>query len=422
MNDCCLCKSKKVKVLLDLQDQPVCNRFLKAKAEANKEYKHSLGIAQCQSCGLVQLASQFPLSKILPAHSWMVRYAEPEEHLDALAKKIAKLEGLSKESKICGISFKDDSLVQRLKAMGFSNAWRLGLQNDLGITAIPAGVESVQASFNLENAKKIALAHGKQDVVIARHILEHAYDISGFLNALGQLVKPNGYIVIEVPGCTQAFEQHDYTTVWEEHTAYFTPQTFKNAFSIAGFAIKSFEEVMYPLESSLIVIAQLQKKDSEAKGKTKSKIKASHIIEKKSQPKHALDKELALAEGFAKGFSGKKHEWSEYLSTKGRIALFGAGHLACAFINFFDLKNSVELVIDDDPNKNGLFMPGSGLPIVSSNALLEKNISLCLLSLNPRNEDKVIQKNQAFINNRGVFISIFPSSKYALKSRPRIEE
>lgn len=401
MRTCASCKSKQLKELLDLGMQPVCSRFLKKPEDAKKEYHRRLSLAQCQACGLVQLANPFPLDRILPLYEWVIRYTEPEEHLDKLAETITKLAGLSEKSTLCGISFKDDSLLKRLKEKGFANTWRLSIEKYLGIKTTPAGVESVQAKFNFTKAKELVSTHGKQDVVIARHILEHAYDVSGFLKALGEFVKPTGYIVLEVPGCNQALEQLDYTTIWEEHTAYFTEHTFKHSITAAGFLIKHFEEVPYPLESSLIAIINPKE--------IKDKVKNIEIDKK------MLSDEIKRAENFAKGFLKRKEEWRNYLSKINRIALFGAGHLACGFINFFNLKEFVDLVIDDDPNKKGWFMPGSALPILGSEALVGKKVELCLLSLNPRNEEKVVQKNQEFINQGGVFLSIFPSSKYALK-------
>jgi len=61
-----------------------------------------------------------------------------------------------------------------------------------------------------------------------------------------------------------------------------------------------------------------------------------------------------------------------------------------------------------------LFMPGSHLPIYETKALLERDIKLCLLSVNAETEDRVIQKNHAFTQAGGTFHSIFPASKYAL--------
>ena len=105
----------------------------------------------------------------------------------------------------------------------------------------------------------------------------------------------------------------------------------------------------------------------------------------------------------------------EHRRSGGRIALFGAGHLACTFVSVFGVAESIEFIIDDNPHKRGLYMPGSHLPIVGSAALLEDDITLCLLSLNPIGEEKVIGNNQAFVDRGGVFASIFPASARAMR-------
>ena len=94
--------------------------------------------------------------------------------------------------------------------------------------------------------------------------------------------------------------------------------------------------------------------------------------------------------------------------------MFGAGHLASTFLTVMDVADLIEFVVDDNPNKRGLFMPGSHLPIVGSDALLNSEARLCLLGLNPLSEQKVIERQRAFTEAGGVFKSIFPSSVVAL--------
>ena len=97
-----------------------------------------------------------------------------------------------------------------------------------------------------------------------------------------------------------------------------------------------------------------------------------------------------------------------------RVALFGAGHLAVKFLNLLGLGDLVHCVVDDDPNKLGLRLPGSGLPIRPSSALLDENIDTCLLCLSPESERKVIAGQHRFLNNGGRFRSIFALSPIAL--------
>jgi hypothetical protein len=98
-----------------------------------------------------------------------------------------------------------------------------------------------------------------------------------------------------------------------------------------------------------------------------------------------------------------------------KVAVFGAGHLAAKFINLFSVADLIECVIDDNPHKQALLMPGSRLPIRGSAELASGPIDVCLLSLNPESEQKVRAKNQAFLERGGRFASIFAVSPQAVQ-------
>jgi hypothetical protein len=96
--------------------------------------------------------------------------------------------------------------------------------------------------------------------------------------------------------------------------------------------------------------------------------------------------------------------------------MFGAGHLAVTFLTIMNAPGLIDFVVDDNPNKRGLFMPGSRLPIVGSDVLhASPDVTLCLLGLNPLSEQKVMDRQAAFTARGGVFKSVFPSSAVALE-------
>jgi len=45
------------------------------------------------------------------------------------------------------------------------------------------------------------------------------------------------------------------------------------------------------------------------------------------------------------------------------VALYGAGVRACAFSNFLGLGDLVDVAIDDQPERQGLYLPGQRTPI-----------------------------------------------------------
>jgi hypothetical protein len=378
---------------------PLCNRYLGETGAV--EYQHRLLLGGCNRCGLVQLLNEpVPLEEIRPRYHWLT-YREPEEHLDHLAGTLATLPGITNGSVFCGISYKDDSLLERMKARGFSETWRIHPEEDLNIQAAGAGVESVQYRLEKTRCAEAADRYGQADVVIARHILEHAYDVRRLLNALRALLKPGGYLVLEVPDCSRALETRDYSTLWEEHTLYFTPETFKAFCAPIGLELTAFEVVSYALENSIIGIARFKESSSGIHAE-----------------KEMLEAEKSRALVFGTDFTARRaklrNRLAEFRASQGKIALLGAGHLSCMFINLFDLKDYLEFVVDDDPNKQGLLMPGSRLTIRGSSALVEEGIRLCLLGVNPQIEDLLVQKQKRFFEHGGALASIFFASKRSL--------
>ena len=91
--------------------------------------------------------------------------------------------------------------------------------------------------------------------------------------------------------------------------------------------------------------------------------------------------------------------------------LFGGGHSSCSFINHFDIGGMISSVVDDDTNKQGLYMPKSKTPIVESSILNEKIPTLCLLGINPAHEENIMTKFGDRTAGSCKFLSIFPLSK-----------
>ena len=401
---CFLCRSAALSPVIDIGLQPIGNRFLKTQNDS--EEKFPIALLQCSTCGVVQIEEPVPASALKPRYDW-ITYNEPEPHLDGLVDILTELPGIRPGSIAAGVSFKDDSTLARLEKKGLER-WRLDPADDLGITEKGIGVETIQDRLKPAVANAIVRGSAKAlaerpaaDLLLVRHILEHATEPLQFIEALLRLVKPGGYVVVEVPDCSRAFDCRDYTTIWEEHTLYYTPDTFRQGFARAGLDVVRTENYPYPFENSLVAIVRRGNGAASTLDGTD------------------LERERRRGRMFGEAFPAERDRVRRFLEAyrreKGRIVLFGAGHLAVTFLGVFGVDDLMDGVIDDNPNKRGMFMPGSRLPIVGSSALGDRNISLCLLSLNPIGEEKVMANNRAFVERGGTFASIFPASAHALK-------
>ena len=395
---CHVCQARAVTQLLDFGKQALCNRYLTNSQD--DEVCFDFALCQCAACGLIQIARPVPPAELKPRFDW-VRHNEQEDHLDQLVETICALQGVTVTSGIGAISLKDDTTLGRFREKGFAKTWRLDLEEDLGVLDSLAGLETIQSRLSPERGKVIARRKGLCDVVIVRHIFEHAHDPRRLAGALKQLVTPQGYLVFEVPDCQPALASKDFSMPWEEHIMYFTAETFRQSLQMLGFFEVHHQCYPYTNENSLVAIVRTQ-------GPAPLVALSADAIDKQKSLGHTYAAALPL-------YREKVHlALAANRKVGGRTAVFGAGHVSCFWINALSTKDYIEFVIDDDSKKQGLYMPGSRLPIRSSSALLEANIKLCLLSLAPESESKVLRKNRLLLQRGAQFASIFTSSKYAL--------
>jgi hypothetical protein len=392
MHNCLACAENKVDILVELGKQPPSNRF--ESADAIETDEHDLTLGKCAQCGLLQLIDPMHPSLVRPNFDW-IYYNEPEQHLDDLVTKIVALPEITPLSRVMSMSYKDHTTLDRLNRLGFQNVTRLDHRNDLGIIDPRAGLETFQSVINPHNSDRIRQKYGPSDILFVRHMLEHAHSPQQFIAGAARLMRPGAYIVVEVPDCEKFVRHCDYSFIWEEHVTYFSEATLVKFMEDAGFEVSKIFRYAYPLEDSLVCVSRLLPLRPQ---------RPSGNIRK------CVDSEIE-AERFKIEFDSTRSRIQQYLrklKSRGSPAvIFGAGHLSAKFINLYGVGGLVHRVIDDNPNKQKLLMPGSRIPIVGSTLLNDESITTCLLALNPESEQKIVCMNEPFLRKGGRFLSIF---------------
>lgn len=410
MKKCLLCERERCEKYLDFGMQPISHRYHTA---GEKAVQVPIALGQCGHCGLVQLMEPVAAHILKPKYDW-IRYRDPEGHLDELVDAIRKLPTLSETSTIVGVSYKDETTLERFRRLGYQNVWCIDQVRDLDISDPTAGVETILTQLTPKNLKSLWSKRELADVVIARHIIEHSGNMKALIEALKTIVKPSGYIIFEIPDCEHAFERLNYTAVWEDHSLYFTEQTFRYLFEFGGLFLIGVERYPYPYEDCLVGI---------------SKVAPPGIISIQSSPSSLrpaeIQKEIKQFGGYATHYPSQKTKIQDrlrFLKKKyPRIAMFGAGHWASAFINLMDIQAFIDVVIDDDLHKIGYRMPGTEVIISGSEVLVDRGVTdlevdLCLMSLSVESERQVARKHTSFIEKGGKFLSIFQLGSLTLMS------
>ena len=183
---------------------------------------------------------------------------------------------------------------------------------------------------------------------------------------------------------------------WEEHMNYFTNESLTSYLASIGIKVSHSEVILFSGEALMIV--------------------GEFVGREKVSPDYTYVPELLKKiDSFKKNWKTYKKDINEKLSQfkneNKKIALYGAGARATNFINFCEIGELLECIVDDQPEKQNKFLPGSRLPICGSENLNKLGIDLCLLAVNAENEDKVISKHNEFLSKNGKFTSVFTPSE-----------
>ena len=389
-----ICRScnASVEFLLDFGNQPIVNNL---QVEPGVVPKFPIEVGGCSYCGLVQI-----LNPIDPAEFY-TNYANAssvkrEPHLEKLIEKLESL--LPKNAKIIDVGCNDGKFLSRLRESGFNDLHGLEPTKNMSERAINAGFGVFNSYLDSAKSREIVAETGLFDCVTLRQVLEHIENLSDFGVALRNLLKPNGLLVIEVPDAQSHFDLPDFA-LWEEHINDFSLGSLKHFLRQHGLEVID----SYKTQFSGVCLTVL-----------------SRLVDTRSVDVEPVSQIVDSFRKWAKCFdpfrSQVQAELQYFASRDLPIALYGVGSRSSFFLNVTRSMGNISFAIDDDPAKQGKYLPGTDILIRSREdgfKLLKEN-SLVLLGVNGENEKKLLSEISP--QNKWVFKSILPPSENLLSA------
>ena len=214
------------------------------------------------------------------------------------------------------------------------------------------------------------------DLLCFRHVLEHIADPRPFLVTVRAVMQasPGSVVYCEVPNAFLALRQLSIWDLIYEHCSYFVPASLAALFAAQGFEVLEVNEDYGGQFVGLVARVAVGTPP------------AASNIEALSQ----LAQDVAA---FAAHFERVRKEWSarlDDLHARGkRIALWGAGAKTVGFCALLGRHtNSVAMVVDVNPGKQGTFLAGTEHEIRPPQALREAPPDTVIV-LNPLYEQEI---------------------------------
>ena len=402
---CRLCESSNLDLVLNLVPTPPANAFVNESSIREQQSCFPLDVFFCRACNHVQLLDIIDPSILFKNYVYVSGTSQSfvkhfEKYASTLINRFAPKEG----SLIVDIGSNDGTLLSAFQKKGLKV---LGIDPacDIASDATKSGVTTIVDFFSINLAKEIKAKWGEASIITANNVFAHSDDLSGITDGVRNLLAPNGVFVFEVSYLGDVLRDTLFDTIYHEHLAYHSVSPLNNFFSDRGLRLFSVERVASH-GGSIRGMVSLKRSEHSSDG--------SVDIIIANEKKIGLDKiETFKAFSYSINALGQKLKSliKKIKAEGGSIAGFGAPAKSTTLMYNYGLgSKEIDFIVDDSPLKQGLFTPGTHIPVLSPDALYERRPDYVLI-LAWNFAEPIMKKHYSFLEGGGCFIVPLPELK-----------
>jgi len=276
---------------------------------------------------------------------------------------------------------------------------------------VKEGYDIYNDFFDRASADKIWRERGEVAAIATSNSFAHIDAMEDVMEGVKLLLKQDGILAIQVHYAVAMVRDMQYDWIYHEHMSYYSLFSLSNFLMRHGFEV--FKAAETPMHGgSIRVFAQ------RASGNTKRPIESS-VLQMREVEKNLGVHDIEFYRQFERKMASTRRDIRDMLSKikqqGAKVVGYGAPARATtlsSYIGISFMKEHLTSVIDDAPSKQGMFTPGTNLPIVSSSILQgESRPDYVFVYAWPWQAD-IVQKQRAYLESGGSLI--FPLPKVRL--------
>jgi SAM-dependent methyltransferase len=350
----------------DLGMSPLSNAYLGPEALDRMEPFYPLTAFVCERCFLVQLPVVESPDNIFSDYAYFSSYSESWlEHARRYTEEMCQRLALGPESQVIEIGSNDGYLLQYFIQAGVPV---LGIEPAANIAAVARGkgIETLTRFFGVATARELAAAGRVADLLLGNNVLAHVPDINDFVSGLAIALAPRGTITMEFPHVMQLMMGNQFDTIYHEHFSYFSLRTVREIFSAHGVTVFDIDEL--PTHGGSLRI--YAKHDADPRPIT---VRVAELADRESR--YGLD-QIETYAGFADHVRQTKRALLRFLiqvREEGKTVVgYGAPAKGNTLLNYCGVRTDLlDYTVDRSPHKQGLFLPGTRIPIHAPERIAE---------------------------------------------------
>ena len=245
------------------------------------------------------------------------------------------------------------------------------------------GIDTWVEFFTANSAQELVSKRRKADLIVGNNVLAHVPALNDFVEGLRILLSEHGVITMEFPHLLCLMRENQFDTIYHEHFSYFSFLAVTRIFAAHGLRIFDVDRLSTH-GGSLRIYATHEA--SKPLGGTGLGRKTAGRGAARGTRRH-----LQLLEFLRTGKQDKTDLLRFLIDLKHagkKIVGYGAPAKGNTLLNFCGIRSDfIDFTVDKSPQKQGMFLPGTHIPIAAPEKIFEaKPDYVLILPWNLRDE------------------------------------
>jgi len=407
---CRSCGSEKLHPVIDLGVQPLANNLLSVGDLGKPEPMFPLEVGVCGACWLMQINYNVPPVDLFREYVYFSSFSDQMlRHAREASFRYIREKRLDSGSFVVEVASNDGYLLknfvkEKIPCLGIEPA------SNIAEVARASGVDTHVDFFGRSSAESVASERGCADLILGNNVFAHAPDTNDFVEGLGTLLAPDGWIVLEFPYGVEMIDKSEFDTIYHEHVFYFTLTPLIPLFARHGLEVFHVERIAIHGGSLRLFAAK--------RGAETIRTSVSAMLAMEDAAGVSSDQ---YYQSFRERAAGVKQGLLEFFAAQqaagGRVAAYGASAKGSTLLNYIgESARTLEFIADRSTYKHGKFSPGIHVPIVPAEHL-EENAPDYAVLLVWNFADEVIAQQRRYLQNGGSFVIPIPKLNIASQMR-----